>query len=201
MNHFLVAVLLATPLVTQAQSYKDDILKYRQHYKEEFLTDSHSPLKGADTGYLRFYPINEQFRIKTSFKKTNTNETFQIPTHSGKKKTYKEYGTANFKIHDTTLVLHVYQSINLSKDPKFAEYLFIPFTDETNATETFGGGRYIDITISDIKDNVLVLDFNKCYNMYCAYTEGYNCPIPPKENDLKVAITAGEKLFGKKMAE
>jgi len=45
----------------------------------------------------------------------------------------------------------------------------------------------------------MILDFNKSYNPYCAYTAGYNCPIPPKENDLPVAILAGEKNYGKKM--
>jgi uncharacterized protein (DUF1684 family) len=43
-----------------------------------------------------------------------------------------------------------------------------------------------------------MIDFNKAYNPYCAYVSGkFNCPIPPAENRLAVAITAGEKSFGK----
>jgi len=80
----------------------------------------------------------------------------------------------------------------------YADYLFIPFTDNTSGNESYGGGRYLDYKISDIKNNKLLLDFNKAYNPYCAYTTGYNCPIPPAENDLKVAIKAGEKAFEKK---
>jgi uncharacterized protein (DUF1684 family) len=39
------------------------------------------------------------------------------------------------------------------------------------------------------------LDFNRAYNPYCAYNENYSCPIPPRENRLPIAITAGEKVY------
>ena len=54
---------------------------------------------------------------------------------------------------------------------------------------TYGGGRYIDLTIP--QGDIMVLDFNQSYHPYCAYTDGYNCPIPPAENRLDVAIEAG----------
>ena len=80
---------------------------------------------------------------------------------------------------------------------KYKDYLFIPFGDATSGLTSYGGGRYMDFTLADIKDNTLVIDFNKAYNPYCAYTIGYNCPIPPKENLLTEAINAGEKNYGK----
>ena len=197
----LLASLL--PCYAQAQSYTDSIAGYRQHYKEEFITDSHSPLKAADTGYLRFYTPDPNYRLNADLTITGNTLPFQMLTHSGKKKNYRQYGIIIFYLHDTLCTLHVYQSIDLiAKDAaKFKDYLFIPFTDETNYSETFGGGRYIDLSIQDITNGKLLLDFNKCYNMYCAYAGGYSCPIPPKENDLKVAIKAGEKLFGKPVKE
>ena len=67
--------------------------------------------------------------------------------------------------------------------------LFLHFTDKTNGSETYGGGRFLDLRIPE--GNTLVLDFNKAYNPYCAYNNGYSCPIPPKENKLKVAVRAG----------
>ena len=42
-----------------------------------------------------------------------------------------------------------------------------------------------------------MLDFNKCYNPWCAYSDGFNCPIPPTENRLKTSILAGEKMYAK----
>ena len=67
----------------------------------------------------------------------------------------------------------------------------LPFTDLTNGNETYSGGRYIDLEIPE--GNTIRIDFNKSYNPYCAYTEGYSCPIPPAENNLGYTITAGVK--------
>jgi uncharacterized protein (DUF1684 family) len=81
--------------------------------------------------------------------------------------------------------------------PKYKNYLFVPFKDMTNGKETYGGGRYLDLETTDIQNDSVILDFNKAYNPYCAYSNGYSCPIPPKENHLAVSIEAGEKTFGK----
>jgi uncharacterized protein (DUF1684 family) len=57
--------------------------------------------------------------------------------------------------------------------------LFIPFKDLTSGKDTYGGGRYLDVQIPE--GNTLILNFNTAYNPYCAYTDGYFCPIPPAE--------------------
>ena len=50
-----------------------------------------------------------------------------------------------------------------------------------------------------VKDGKVTIDFNRCYNPWCAFSDGYNCPVPPKENHFEVKIEAGEKMFvGKK---
>ncbi len=82
-------------------------------------------------------------------------------------------------------------------DSVYKDHLFLPFTDLTSGEESYGGGRYIDLETTGIINNRLVIDFNKAYNPYCTYSDGYNCPIPPRENDLPVAIRAGEKAFAK----
>jgi uncharacterized protein (DUF1684 family) len=76
------------------------------------------------------------------------------------------------------------------------------FADLTSGDEKYTAGRYIDLLIEDIVDNKVILDFNKAYNPYCAYVSGkYNCPLPPRENQLPVAIFAGEKTFTKSKQE
>ncbi|MFT4762129.1 MAG: hypothetical protein ACI9LN_004113, partial [Saprospiraceae bacterium] len=67
----------------------------------------------------------------------------------------------------------------------------------TNSETTYGGGRYLDFKTTDIVDGKMTIDFNKTYNPWCHYSDGYNCPIPPKENHLEVEIVAGERNFGK----
>lgn len=118
---------------------------------------------------------------------------------SGKVKTARKYGRLTFRLHDTTMHLIVFQLQMLLQKPETRDYLFVGFTDVTSAVDSYGAGRYIDCTIGDIHNNRLELDFNKAYNPYCAYSSGYNCPIPPKENDLPVAILAGEKNYAGKV--
>ncbi len=79
--------------------------------------------------------------------------------------------------------------------PQYKDYLFLPFTDDTNGITSYAGGRYIDLRDGDFNNNTLVLDFNKAYNPYCAFGAGYACPKPPVENKLALSIEAGEKLF------
>lgn len=72
------------------------------------------------------------------------------------------------------------------------EVLFVPFYDQTSGKETYGGGRYVDVKLSNQKQ--VEIDFNQAYNPYCVYNSNYVCAIPPFENDLKIKILAGEKM-------
>ena len=65
------------------------------------------------------------------------------------------------------------------------------FRDETTGKETYPVGRYLDPIA--LGDGRYLLDFNLAYNPACAYSEHYNCPIPPRNNRLAVAVKAGEK--------
>jgi len=76
------------------------------------------------------------------------------------------------------------------------DYFFVPFTDLTSSTETYGAGRYLELEHDSEKGSGwFVLDFNLAYSPYCAYNDEYSCPIPPKANRLSVAIRVGEKMF------
>ncbi len=75
------------------------------------------------------------------------------------------------------------------------QHLFLPFTDLTNGDQTYGGGRYIDLSRADVEKKEVWIDFNHAYNPWCAYSDGYNCPVPPRENALPVAILAGEMMY------
>lgn len=121
-----------------------------------------------------------------------------MSTSGTMKQQYRVCGILSFKIADTLLRLNVYQSKSLMATKDYSDYLFVPFTDKTTGFETYGAGRYIDLKIGDINNNSFILDFNKAYNPYCAYAAGFNCPVPPKENDLNISILVGEKkLFEK----
>lgn len=73
--------------------------------------------------------------------------------------------------------------------------LFIVFADATNTTDTYPSGRFVYIPKPDAQGNT-VIDFNKAYNPPCAFTPFATCPLPPPQNRLPLAITAGEKKYG-----
>ena len=186
-----------TAVEQQVESYQETLTKHRQDYKEAFLKEERSPVKAEDMQYFDFFAIDSTFRVKCIFTKTNSPDTFTIPTVDGKQREYFKYGILSFEIKGEKLQLNAYQSLALMRIPKYKNYLFIPFKDSTSGKETYGGGRYLDIETTDIQGDTVILDFNKAYNPYCAFGDGFSCPIPPKENHLKAKIEAGEKNFKK----
>jgi uncharacterized protein (DUF1684 family) len=190
----ITTALLFITCQIQAQdrkTYIDSIQDFRNHYVSE-----HDVVKGADQKFIEFFPIDPAYRVEAKFEHIANGNWFQMNTSGKEKKTYRKYGKLSFLMHGNQLSLFVYQSQSLMNDKEYRNYLFIPFTDATSGVDSYGGGRYLDYTIEDIKQNLLEIDFNKAYNPYCAYSSGYNCPIPPKENDLAEPIRAGEMNFG-----
>jgi len=137
------------------------------------------------------------YRVNAAYQLYENPDTLDFKTSSGKIKQFIPYAKLYFNVSESACSLIVYRSMQLINDEKYANYLFLPFTDLTSGSETYGGGRYLDLDKSDFKKNTVVIDFNKVYNPYCAFAQGYNCPVPPPENDLNVEIKAGEKKFKK----
>ena len=190
---FCLLLLIFLPCFAFAQNSYEDSLNI---FLKKYVAD-HEVVTGADKQKMKFYPVQQQYRISAIFEKKENSKWFWMNTSGNTKQQYRVYGIIRFNVHDTTVALHIYQSRSLMSSEKYKEHLFIPFTDLTSGRETYGGGRYIDLNIDDIINNAYMIDFNKAYNPYCAYTTGYNCPIPPIENDLSVAIKAGEMNYMK----
>ncbi len=200
MKKLILALVAFVPLTIFAQDFKAVIEKHREEYKADFLKNSSSPLKKEDFEYLRFYEPNEKFKVACKFVATTRRNSarkkpLEIPTSSGQTAVYTKFGELKFEIDGKPNKLAVYQSLRLRNLPQYRDYLFIPFKDLTNGKESYGGGRYLDLRMKEIEGDKIYLDFNKAYNPFCAFSAGYSCPIPPKENHLKVAIEAGEKNF------
>jgi uncharacterized protein (DUF1684 family) len=195
MRAICIILLCIVPAVLRAQSYADTIAEFRRHYIEELLAEPRHPVNAAQAKSISFFPADRSYCVWADFVLIPGGKTFLVPTHSGKQKPFREYGTLTFYIRDSAYTLHAYQSVDIVSGTANKDHLFIPFNDYSNYETTYGGGRYIDLTINDIKDNKVLLDLNKCYNPYCAYADGFSCPIPPSENYLNTHILAGEKAF------
>lgn len=197
MRPIILFLLVAALYVNEsyAQSYTAELAQHREKYKAEFLSDDKSPLSKNELKHLRFYQADSTWKHSARFERLVDTVGFMMQTHSGIEKKYYFFGRLAFMHEGLQRILFVYHSEKLAKTPGYEDYLFVPFTDATNYTETFGGGRYIDLRTGDIRTGEIILDFNKAYNPYCAYKGGYNCPIPPAENKMPFPIRAGEKLF------
>jgi uncharacterized protein (DUF1684 family) len=188
---------LLTIQLSFAQSYQDEISAHREQYKKDFLEEERSPLKKEDIQYLRFFDADEKYRMTALFKETEKPVPFDMATMNGKTKKYIEYGTLSFTIQNQKCTLRIFQNVTLLENPEYKDHLFLPFNDLTNGDESYINGRYLDFKTGDIQNGKLILDFNKAYNPYCAFSDGYSCPKPPLENNLAIKINAGEKTFGR----
>lgn len=196
----LFAFLLLGQIVSAQTFYgSTDLKTFRDGRDKEFRNRAESPLKDEDFAVfkaLNYYATDSTFRVTATLKRTADAKYFQMPTSSGLTKKLVKYGILTFRLNGKLSTLSVYQSDSVTREkfPEYAHLLFIPFKDTTNRTDTYRGGRYIDIVMP--KDNKVILDFNLAYNPSCAYgSDKYSCPIPPRENRLSVAIKAGERRY------
>lgn len=196
---FVILICLSVTALGQEFYGTTNVKTFRNGRDAEFRNKDKSPLKEEDFGTfkgLNYYAINKSLRVSADFTRTADEKYFDIPTSSGKTKSYVKYGILKFRLGGKRYRLSVYQpdKATLEKFPEYADLLFLPFRDSTGRTETYAGGRYI--YIRQPKGKRVELDFNLAFNPSCAYGSGrYNCPIPPSENTLAAAIKAGEKRF------
>ncbi len=196
-KYLICALFLGYGITTMAQStYEAEIRQWQKELNEEFSDPDSSPLTAKEIKKfkgLEFYPINEAYRVEATLEILQNQQPFTIPTSSQQQKVFVKYAIARFELLGQAFEFPLYQSLQLQQSEEYKDYLFAPFTDETNGFETYGGGRYMDLRIPE--GNTLVIDFNKAYNPSCAYSPNYNCPIPPRENDLTLEVKAGVKAW------
>lgn len=174
------------------KDYAATILKERID-KDDYMRNSDaSPFTQKDTFTgLRYFEPDLKYRVTAKLNPVEDKKVVVLTTSTGEENHYLEYAWAEFEldgVQNKLLILEV-----MAMGPTRGS-LFLGFADETSAKETYGAGRYLDIKKLP-GAGTIQLDFNKAYNPYCAYTDNYSCPFPPRENILKVSIPAGEKSY------
>jgi uncharacterized protein len=188
----------ATKLPYSNRSSDPNVAEVEEHrYKKhnEFLSDK-SPLPADERKKfkgLHYYPIDLSYQVKARFIPVANSPLFKMKTTTTRLPDYRKYADVVFTLQGKEYKLEVYQSPDLMKKSGYEDYLFVPFTDETNGKETYEVGRYLELRIPQGEE--VVLDFNKCYNPYCSYSPNYSCPIPPAANHLPLEIKAGEMKY------
>ena len=174
------------------ETYRRQLAADRIKENDEFLNPLTSPLDSSELlsfKGLRYFPVDEAYRVMAKIERYDNQDTFALPHSNERTKTYRKFGKLLFSLKGQNHELIILESA--FKKQGYENYVLICFKDETSGKSTYGAGRYIDLIIPE-KDEIEV-DFNKAYNPYCAYSERYTCPIPPKENTLNIAVEAGVK--------
>jgi uncharacterized protein (DUF1684 family) len=148
------------------------------------IKDAEAPTRKAFHGVPR-YLVDAAWRVEAEFVAYATPQTRAIPTVLGTSEPMTAPGLLKFKLGGRELTLEP-----MVEDPEHPK-LFLIFKDATSAKGTYPAGRFLYADMP--KDGKVVLDFNRAINPPCAFTIYATCPLPPRQNQLDVAIKAGEK--------
>jgi uncharacterized protein len=148
------------------------------------LRDLEHPAVKHFKGIERF-PVDSMWRVTAYLDKKVMNNGISITNVLGQTTSFESPGKLIFSIFNKPYSLDALWE---------GEELYIIFGDETTGTTTYPSGRYLYAKKPDASGHT-ILDFNKAFNPPCAFTEFATCPLPPKQNYLPIAITAGEKEY------
>jgi len=147
--------------------------------------DLESKLVKTFSGIERF-PVNEDWRITADFEVYDPPKKIEVPNVLGQVDEELSPGAVVFSKENQTYRI---DAIDAGKR------LWLIFADETSGKETYGGGRFLYTDSKADSLGKVIVDFNKAYNPPCVVTKFATCPLPPKENYIKLRITAGEKMW------
>jgi uncharacterized protein (DUF1684 family) len=178
------------------KSYINSNSEYQKNQNDFFKDASRSPLKSKDLKDFKgldFFSIDSSYIVKAKLFRTPNTSFFGMKTTTERITKERVFGILSFIIDNQPFELNVYQGESAGEEDVDANYLFLPFLDESNGLTTYGGGRYIDLYVP--VGDTLIIDFNQAYNPFCAYNDKYSCPIVPRENYIPLNVTAGVKSF------
>jgi uncharacterized protein (DUF1684 family) len=148
------------------------------------LKDPESKMRREFTG-RKWFPVDESWRIQAKFVPYPAPRKMYFDTVVGTKEEMESPGYVTFTRDGKEYRL----------DPvREGRQLFFVFRDATSAKTTYGASRFLYAAMP--VNGTVVLDFNRAVNPPCAFTPYATCPLPPKQNRLALAITAGEKNYG-----
>lgn len=182
-------------MVAQEKPFEAEISAYRDEQNAEFLDPEKSPLTAVEMlgfkGHV-FFEADEAYRVKARFEATPNSKPFPLGTSKGTTRLYKRIGILHFELKEEKHTLEAYLRVQTFSMPGQKTYVFLPLIDKTTGESTYGAGRYLHY--EGIPEGTeWVIDFNKLYNPYCAYSDRYECPQVPEPNHLPIAIEAGIK--------
>lgn len=197
MRILLLIVIIFSFSCREDKRYQDvNLTEYQRQVNNYFKDASVSPLKPKDLKNfqgLDFFEFDSIYVVNAKIEETKESLPFKMKTTTDIPADVRKYADLFFQITDKEFELSVYENLEYEGVEGYENYLFLPFLDETNENETYGGGRYLDLFLNGTDS--IIIDFNKAYNPKCVYDENFSCPIVPRKNFLNTRIEAGVKNF------
>ncbi|RXK46631.1 DUF1684 domain-containing protein [Halorientalis pallida] len=176
------------------EDWIDDVEAQRRQKDRYFGEDHRSPIpedeRAAFDG-LDYFAVDPAYRFEVELDAYDEPEPVVVGTSTDGEQEYLAWGEFTVEIGGERVAITAYKG-----DPD-GDRLWVPFRDATSGAETYGAGRYLDLEPERHRTDAgtWILDFDEAYNPTCAYSDRYECPLPPTENWLEVRIEAGEKNF------
>lgn len=172
--------------------YVERVERQRREKDEFFTQHPRSPVPADERESfdgIPYYPVDPDLRFEAALVEHDEPERITVETTQDGEQVYDDIGVFEFTVAGESVALHAFRPIDDH------DRLWVPFRDGTNGEETYPAGRYLDLEDPDDRtdDGRWVVDFNRAYSPFCAYSEAYECPLVPLDNWLDVAIRAGEK--------
>jgi uncharacterized protein (DUF1684 family) len=155
------------------------------------VRDTQNPQRLGFKGIER-YPVDPGWVYDAQWVPYDPPRPIKIGTIIGTVEEMPAWGQLRFRRGLTTYALDAVLEV-----PGDTE-LFVMFKDATSGRGTYGAGRflYIPIPKDPTKPGTVRVDFNRAYNPPCAFSGFATCPLPPPQNRLPLAVTAGERDYG-----
>jgi uncharacterized protein len=160
----------------------------RQDHDFRVLVHARDAPRRTSFSGIDWFPIEPALILDARFEPRTPREPRSLQTSRGLSKTLWMAGEAVFELDGRS---HRLQVFGYAAEPSADEPLLIPFRDLSSGEQSYAAGRYLEPLLPPGEQ--LRLDFNRATNPLCAYSEHYNCPMPPSFNVLPVAIRAGAK--------
>jgi len=174
--------------MSHLQQFREEINQFMKTHPASPIDHDHQ----HDFKGLSYYEPNDSLILEVDVERLAEDEPLvEMQTSTGDSQEYRRWGLISFEVDGETSSLTIYSDVQ-------GQDFFLPFKDKTNGQDTYGAGRYLDNHrpgIERVGPDRLEIDFNYAYNPYCAYSPSFSCPLPPRENWLRVPIHAGEKTY------
>lgn len=184
-----IGIILYTNLSRNPGAYESKVTQSREDRNLFMKNSPSSPIPRdlkAEFEGLAYFPVDAKFLSPATLDRDPQPDTVRMLLSNGQAERMVKVGTLEFQMGKRLQTLSAFRPV----DGKAGSDLFVPFTDLTTGNQTYGGGRYLNVSTQ----RGLVIDFNYAYHPDCLYNDGFACPIPPSENRIDLEIRAGEKL-------